>query len=280
MRIVFLGEDSFSAIVLESLINAGHTIAGAFCPEYPNNIYSRLALLCKNKDVPFERIGDISGDDFYTKLQEINPELIVVCHFQKLIKQRIIDLPPKGCINLHPSLLPMYRGMAPQHWPIINGEKKTGITVHYIDNGIDTGDIILQQEIEINPKENVYELQHKFKAIYSVIVKEAIAKIELGDNTVVKQSHLPGSYYGKLKKADCVIDLNGSVIDAYNLIRGVTFPYFGARTGNYIIWKASLNVVTQEGLEPAAQGMIMMNEKLEFIKFHDGILKVDKYEKL
>ena len=165
MKIIFFGEDAFSAIVLDSLIQAGHTIIGAYCPIYDNNIYSRLEMITNKNAIPFKRIKDFSSDVFLNELISKKPDLIVVCHFQKLINHNVITIPKFGCINLHPSLLPKYRGMSPQHWPIINGDKKTGITVHFIDDGVDTGDIIIQQEMEIKSDETVFQLQNRFKIV-------------------------------------------------------------------------------------------------------------------
>lgn len=279
MNIIFFGEDAFSAIVLDSLIKAGHSIIGTYCPIYDNNIYSRLAMITNNNGIPFNRIKDFSSDVFINELISKKPDLIVVCHFQKLIKHNVITIPKFGCINLHPSLLPKYRGMSPQHWPIINGDKKTGITVHFIDDGVDTGDIIIQQEMEIKSDETVFQLQNRFKIVYGSIVRTAIEKIELGTNSFIKQSHLPGSYYGKLKLVHCKIDLNGSYLDAFNLIRGVTFPYFGARLGDYIIWKA-IKIKKKSGWMNELELGIFISENNEgYIKFNDGILKLDKFAK-
>jgi methionyl-tRNA formyltransferase len=279
MRIVFFGEDSFSAIVLESIIKEGYEVKGVFCPKYSNNIFSKLSVVCKSNNLYFERILDVSSDCFFEKLKQLNPQLIVVCHFQKLIQKRIIELPEMGCINLHPSLLPNYRGMSPQHWPIILGDKVTGITVHFIDVGVDTGDIIIQKSVEIEDNETVFHLQTKFKIIYAYIVIEAIKKIVSGSKLFIKQSHLIGSYFGRLKRKDCLINLEGSTAEAYNLIRAVTFPYFGARVYSIIIWKATLMKENLEFLNNSPQGLIFVNEKLEYIKFFDGTLKIDKYER-
>ena len=146
MRIIFFGEDAFSSVVLESLVQEKHDILGVYCPIYDNFIYQRLKYYCEKNNINFDRVSDFSSIEFINSLSKLSIELIVVCHFQKILKKELIALPSLGCINLHPSLLPKYRGMAPQHWPIINGEIETGITVHFIDEGVDTGDIILQKK--------------------------------------------------------------------------------------------------------------------------------------
>ena len=125
----------------------------------------------------------------FKKLPGLSPDLIVTAHFGKVIeKKEIIDIPRLGWLNLHPSLLPYYRGMAPQHWPIINGESETGITAHYMDQTADTGDIILQRKVKIMPDMYVSDLQLEFLKIYKTIVVDAIKLIQQDKYTPTKQS--------------------------------------------------------------------------------------------
>ena len=277
MNLVVFGEDTFSSIVLESLVAKGHSVLGVFCPYYENKIHARLEATCNKFNILFKRINKINSDSFFLELCELKIDLIVICHFQKLISSKIINLPLLGCINLHPSLLPYYRGMSPQHYPIINGESETGITVHYVDEGIDTGDIILQKKIEIHNDDYVSDLQKKMKLIYSTIIVEAIDKIEAKKFNYTVQKHLNGSYFGKLRISDCIIGKNFTCQQAYNLIRAVSFPYFGARYNNLIIWKAIIddNILNDSNIQ---LGEIHSNENGKYLKFVDGYLKLIKYE--
>lgn len=280
MRIVFFGEDAFSVIVLESIIKSGHEVVVAYCPVYDNNIYIRLKDFCERSQIHFERINDFTDNNLIEKIKSFRIDVVVVCHFQKILKKELIELPRYGSINLHPSLLPLYRGMAPQHWPIINGDSETGITVHFIDEGVDTGDIIIQKKLSIGQDTYVFDLQNQMKIIYNTIVKEALEIIESRKGNYFKQSDLNGSYYGRLRKIDCIITENMNIKDAYNLIRGVSFPYFGARVENYIVWKAkiidydkTINFVpTDKKFGVIKSG----NEK--YIRLFDGILKIEKSE--
>lgn len=277
MNLIVFGEDSFTSIVLESLITKGHNILGVFCPFYENKIHARLETTCNKFNISFKRIKKINSDSFIQELRELKIDLIVICHFQKLISSKIFNIPTLGCINLHPSLLPYYRGMSPQHYPIINGESETGITVHFVDDGIDTGDIILQKKIQINNEDYVSDLQKKMKIIYSTIVVEAIDKIETKKNEYIIQKHLEGSYFGKLKISDCIISKNFTCQQAYNLIRAVSFPYFGARYNNLIIWEAIKddNILNDTKIE---LGEIHIKDNATYIKFEDGYLKLIKFE--
>ncbi len=282
MRIAFFGEDAFSLIVLESLVKADHFIVGVYCPAYNNLIYKRLYNYCYSNSISFNRLNDFRDNNLLETLSYADLDLIVVCHFQKILQKELIQIPKRGSINLHPSLLPLYRGMSPQHWPIINGDLETGITIHFIDEEVDTGDIIVQRKLPIGRDVYVHELQNEMKKNYSTIVIEAIDHIQNDTVNLIKQSHLEGSYFGKLKLNQCLLKREMSKFDAYNLVRGVSFPYFGARFDNSIIWKATivdndkiLNFDADENFD-----RIIQHESEAFIKFADGLLKLEKWEKL
>ena len=280
MRIVFLGEDSFSAAVLESFILANHKVLAVICPFYENNVHSRLKLLSDKNIIPFKRVNDINSIEVQKQLKNLNPDLIAVCHFQRILKKNIIRIPKLGCINLHPSLLPNYRGMAPQHWPIINGDQETGITVHFIDEGVDTGNIILQKKIVIDSNMYVSVLQRNMLSVYRTIMKESIDLISKKDFFFIKQNHLVGSYYGRLKESHCIININNGHIEAFNLIRGVSMPYFGAKFGDFRIWKASIadkkmNYQIQQ--EFTTNDIYFESKFGNLIKFADGSLIIEKY---
>jgi len=176
-KIVFLGEDSFSNIVLNSLINKKYNIPLVLSPLYNNLMHKRLELTAKNYGIEYMRNENINSEFIIDKIKKINPDLIITSHFQKLLKKELINIPSIGCINLHPSLLPYYRGMSPQHWPIINGDSKTGITVHFIDEGIDTGKIIIQREIELTENMYVSDLQAIWTIEYQTIMIDALKKV-------------------------------------------------------------------------------------------------------
>lgn len=282
MRIIFFGEDSFSNIILQSLIYSGHNVLLVVSPWYDNLIHKRLENTCFRNQIEYTRIKDLNSIEFIRKLKDMAPEMIVVSHFEKLLKKEIIDIPKLGCINLHPSLLPNYRGMSPQHWPIINGESETGITVHYIDETADTGDIILQKKVEINPDMYVSELQLEFIKTYKTIVVEAIDLIKSNGFIPVKQSSMEGSYYGKLKRHQCQISFNSTCKQVYNLIRGVSKPYFGAYISDIIIWKAHL-ANKYESIELTSydnKGLNYSHKYGYFLKLNDGLIIVDKFEKI
>lgn len=271
MKIVLFGEDSFTAIVLESFIKEKYDVLQVFCPRYNNDIYKRLNFVCNQNNIAFEIIDDFKSESFVGKIKQLQPDVIAICHFQKLISEEIIVIPKLGCLNLHPSLLPDYRGMAPQHWPIINGDKKTAVTVHFVDDGIDTGNIVMQREMEILEDDYVFDLQNRMKKIYEKIFVDAIKIINCKEKHII-QKHLKGSYYGRLKIKDCIIHRNMGVKDVYNLIKGVSFPYYGARFEDHIFWKAQIKDNMSN-----SDIRFEVKDKIGFLYLKDGCLIINKF---
>lgn len=268
LKIVFWGEDAFSCIILRSLADAGHQIGLVVTPYYDNLIYKRLEGVCKLLQVPLLRAKKINSDEVYEAVKQVRPDLCVISHFERLIKEPILSIPKLGFINLHPSLLPNYRGMAPQHWPIINGDKEAGITVHYVDEGTDTGDIIVQRLFPLSEDMYVSDLQKIWMEHYKTIMVEAIDNI-INKRPVTVQRHLEGSYYGKLKEEQCQINIEGSVHEAYNLVRGVSLPYFGARYDNMIIYRAHVAKDVEDNTTDKP-----------VVVFNDGKLIVEQYKEI
>jgi len=274
--IVFMGEDAFSNIVLSSLLKEGYNISLVVSPLYDNNIHKRLENTAVSNGIEYVREKDINSQAVIEKIKKKQPDLLIIAHFEKLIKKDIIAIPRMGCLNLHPSLLPYYRGLAPQHWPIINGEKETGITVHFIDDTADTGNIVLQQKIMLNDQMYVSDLQLIWTKMYQTVMCDAVKKVMNGYRGI-EQNKANGSYYGRLKPDQCKIDANGSVYKAYNLIRGVSMPYHGAfieeNDSCFIIWRAE--VVSKIPLTTI--GKIEIKDQKQYLSFHDGTLLIKKY---
>lgn len=280
LKIVFWGEDAFSNVVLNSLIQAGHDIKMVVSPLYNNLVYKKLEYTCHKYQIPFYRFKDINSREVVDLLNSFEPDICVIAHFQRLIKGELLNIPKKGFINLHPSLLPDYRGMSPQHWPIINGEKESGVTVHYVDSGVDTGDIIIQEKFSLNENDYVSDLQNKWIKIYDHIMIDAINRI-MDNSPVIVQRHLAGRYYGKLRSEECIIKKDITIREAYNLIRGVSMPYQGAQMDNVIIWKAhpvdkEYNDIIHNSEYPV--GVYINSEKGNFLRLKDGVLIIDKYK--
>lgn len=256
-KLVFFGEDSFSDIVLRSLIEAHYDVRLVVVPWFDNVIYKRLELTCRKFGVKFMRVQKINSDEVCQAVRACNPDLGVIVHLSRLIRHDLMMIPAHGYINLHPALLPDYRGETPQHWPLINREKKAGITVHYIDETADTGDIIIQRVFDLNEEMYVSDLQLKWREEYKTIMVEALAAISEGC-PVVHQKNLSGRYYGKLSESDRMIDMSGSVYDAYAKVRALSLPYCGAICGDFIVYRAHVSSLGGGGV-PFKDGSLVLD---------------------
>ena len=198
LNIVLFGIDGYSNIVLTSLVNSRHSVKLVVCHYYDDEAFKQIKATCVSHNIPIMQVKTVNCSEVASKVKEACPDICVIAHFERIIKKDLLEIPPMGFINLHPSLLPYYRGLAPQHWPIINGEKETGITVHYVDEGTDTGDIILQKRISIGEDMYVAELHSIWKELYKTIVIEAIEHI-LSGQPCLSQPKGEGSFYAKMK---------------------------------------------------------------------------------
>lgn len=276
--IVFFGEDSFSTIVYHSLLEAGHRIPLAVSPLYEDIRHKRLENSAVANGTEYLRAKNINSEAIVEKIRYIKPDLICVAHFERIIKSEILQIPRLGCLNLHPSLLPLYRGLSPQHFPIINGEDKTGITIHFINEGIDTGNIVLQKEIALTDKMYVADLQLIWAKMYKTVMCEAVERVLHGEKGIQQTGE--GSYYGRLESAQCRICPEKGIVAAYNLIRGVSMPYQGAfldgENERLIIWRAE--IISDKPL--TAIGKAEKKDGKLYLSFNDGTLLITKELKI
>jgi methionyl-tRNA formyltransferase len=229
MRIVFFGTPSFAVPSLDALIRAGYEVAAVVTqPDKRKGRSSalspppvkELALRMGLKVMQPERIRDLL---FIGALKGIGPELIAVVAYGKIIPPDILKLPRRGCINVHASLLPNYRGAAPIPWAIIRGEEKTGITTMLMDEGLDTGDILLQDEIDIERDDTAETLSKRMAESGAALLIKTLRKMEDGSLKPAPQTGIP-SYAPPLKKGDGRIDWAGTAEDIYNFVRGM-YPW-------------------------------------------------------
>lgn len=279
MKLVVFGEDMYTAAVIESLVKAGHTVSLLVTPESVTSNFKILKEITGRYDIEFLRTGNINSDVVIEKIREVKPGLIISAHLRKILKKEIFSLGAKGAVNIHPSLLPKYRGLSPQHQAIIHGDRETGVTVHMIEDGVDTGDIVLQKKIVIEPGDYVIQLQSKMLAIYKTIVVEAIALLENDSFQPLKQDLAALSYFGPLKKRDREIDLTKTAAETYNLIRAVSLPYKGAFYENYTLWTASS--AGDADLAEKYPDPGLYHEEAEdrlIIRLRDGVLVSEDFE--
>lgn len=279
MKLVVFGEDMYTAAVTESLVKAGHKVSLLVTPDSPAANIKVLGDVTEKNGIEFLKTEDVNSADVAGKISKIKPDLIVSAHLRRILKQEIFSLAAKGAINIHPSLLPKYRGLSPQHQAILHGDSESGVTVHFIEAGVDTGDMILQKKFAIGTEDYILHIQARMLAIYKTIVVEALELLKSDSFRAMKQDHEQVSYFGPLKKADREIDLSRSSKEIYDLIRAVSLPYKGAFYKEYIIWAAGIG--EDKSLVEKYKNVGVYCEEAEdrvIIRLKDGCLVSEDFE--
>ena len=248
MNVVFMGTPDFAVPTLEMLINENHTISAVVTqPDKPKGRGKKESMppvkeVALAHGLPVLQPEKIRGDEaFYNHILSLNPDVIVVVAFGQILPESILNIPKYGCINIHGSLLPKYRGAAPIQWSIINEEPVTGVTIMYMDKGMDTGDMILKKEIVMDETETYASLHDKMKVVGAMALKEAFPMISAGGKERQKQKECEATYAPLIQKSLGEIKWNVSTNSIDALIRGLN-PWPGGYTyykGEVMkIWKA------------------------------------------
>ena len=247
MKIVFMGTPDYAAEALRALIRAGHEITAVVTqPDKPKGrsgepVPSPVKVCASEHGIPVLQPKRIRTPEATEELRKYPADVYVVAAFGQILTQEILDMPPYGCLNIHASLLPKYRGASPIQHVIIEGEEKTGITVMQMDAGIDTGDMLYKKEIPIEAEENYETLHDKLTVLGGEAIVEAIELLEQGKLVPEKQEDSDSCYAPKIAKEMGRIEFSRSAAEIDRLIRGMT-PWPSAYTGyqgkQLKIWKA------------------------------------------
>ena len=235
MRIVFMGTPDFSVGALESIIAAGHTVEAVVTQPDKKKGRGNQVQFTPVKEAALKhgitvyQPVKVRDEEFVKILKDINPEVMVVVAFGQIVSKEILDIPKYGCINIHASLLPKYRGSAPIQWAIINGDDKTGVTTMQMNEGIDTGDILEVSEIKIDRKETGGSLFDKLSEVGAKLIVQTLENVEKGTITPIKQNEDEASHVKMLKKEFGRIDFNKPAVEIERLIRGLN-PWPSAYT--------------------------------------------------
>jgi methionyl-tRNA formyltransferase len=236
MRIVFCGTPSFAVPTLKHLLaQTDFEIVGVITqPDRPRGrgqevSFSPVKEAALAANLAVHQPEKIRATESETLLQKLAPDCVVIIAYGQIIPARLLPIPKLGWINLHASLLPKYRGAAPINWAIVNGETRTGVTTMRIDAGMDTGDMLLQREIEIGAKETAPELAARMSEFGAPLMAETLRGLAAGTITAKPQNHAETSYAPMLKKEDGRIDWKRPAIEIYNRMRGFA-PWPGAYT--------------------------------------------------
>ena len=289
MKIVFMGTPDFAEASLQALIDANYNIEAVVTnPDRPKGrgmkmLYSPVKELAVSKNIPVFQPEKVRNNiEFIEKIKSINPDVICVVAYGKILPKEILEIPKYGCINVHASLLPKYRGAAPIQWAVLNGDQETGITTMYMDIGMDTGDMILTQKVQIGENETTGELWERLSKIGGNLLVETLNQIEKGIAPRIPQE---GEYTmaPMLEKEMSKIDWeNKTAEEIKNLVRGLN-PIMGAYTflnGKKIkFWKVEVvnNIgYDEENIKKIKNGTVLISDQKDgiFIKTKKGILRV------
>ena len=227
MRVVFMGTPGFAVGTLKALLEAGHDVAAVVTqPDKPKGRGKELLMTpvkaeAVKHDIPVfqpERVR--KNEEFLEELKKLAPDVIVVVAFGQILPVSILTLPKYGCVNVHASLLPMYRGAAPLQWVIINGEKVSGVTTMQMDKGLDTGDMLLKEEVAIEPKETYETYHNKLSVVGAQLLIKTLDGLEAGTITPVKQEG-DTCYASMIDKSLGNLDFTRPAVELERLMRGL-----------------------------------------------------------
>ena len=263
MRVVFMGTPDFSVAPLKALLEGGHEILAAVTqPDKPKGRGKNMQMTpvkeeALKRGIPVYQPVKVRDPEFVRVIKELAPDVIVVVAFGQIIPQPILDVPPYGCINIHASLLPKYRGAAPIQWAVIDGEKESGVTTMQMDAGLDTGAILEQEKILLAEDETGGSLFEKLSLLGSRLILSTLKKLEEGSLTPTPQPQEGSSYAGRLNKELGDIDWRKDAVSIERLIRGLN-PWPSAYTrwnGKTLkLWAAK---ALDENVEGAAPGQVV-----------------------
>jgi methionyl-tRNA formyltransferase len=235
MRIIFMGTPEFAVPSLEMLVNEGYEVAAVITqPDKPKGRGNKLAAppvkeYALKNNIKVLQPDKVKTPEFLEELKELKPDLLVTVAYGKILPKSVLDVPVYGCINVHGSLLPKYRGAAPIQWAVINGEAVTGITTMYTDVGMDTGDMLLKSGIKITEDMTAGELHNKLSVLGAQVLKDTLVKLGEGTLERIPQINEESSYVPMMQKETGLINWFKSSKEIHNLVRG-TNPWPGSYT--------------------------------------------------
>lgn len=280
MKIIFMGTPDFSVGTLEALVEAGHEVCLVVTqPDKPKGRgkemqYTPVKEAALKHGIEVYQPRRIREAECVEKLRQYNADIMVVIAFGQIIPKEILEMVPYGCVNVHASLLPKYRGAAPIQWSIIDGEAVTGVTTMQMDEGLDTGDMLLKTEVPITAEETGESLHDKLAKAGAALCVETLAKLQEGSIVPEKQGESPTAYAKMLDKKLGNIDWTKSAVEIERLVRGLNswpsaYTYWNKKVVK--IWKAS---VTDENSNEQVGTVVKVEKDGFYVQTGNGLLKV------
>ncbi len=228
MNLVFMGTPDFAVPALQALLAAGHTVSGVFCqPDRPKGRGHKLTpppvkIEANNHGIPVYQPDSVKTEETLALLHALSPDCIVVVAYGKLLPKSVLELPKYGCVNIHASLLPKYRGAAPIQWAVLKGESVTGVTTMQMDVGMDTGDILLQKEFAVPDTMTSGQLFEALAPLGGELIVETLQRLEAGQLTAIPQDDAAATHAPMLDRSLSELDfVNHSANQLHNQIRGL-----------------------------------------------------------
>ena len=270
MKILFMGTPDFALLSLKALAASDNEIVGVVTqPDKPKGRGYALTpppvkVFANDMGYPVYQPATLRGEEFASLLEELSPDVIVVVAYGKILPKNVLDFPKYGCINVHGSLLPEYRGAAPMQRAIIDGKKQTGITTMYMAEGLDTGDMLLKETVDITDSDNFETIHDKLGECGATLIVRTLEGIENGSVSRIPQNEEGATYAAKILKEDCALSFSRSAREIHDLIRGVSpFPLSFTHTPDGKLLKVVASRIYKEEGELGKAG--------EVISLEDGI---------
>jgi methionyl-tRNA formyltransferase len=281
MKIIFMGTPDFAVGALEAIINAGHEVTAVVTqPDKPKGRSGQMQFPpvkeCAVKyGIPVLQPVKIKTPEAVEELRHYEADIFVVAAFGQILSKEILEMPRLGCVNIHASLLPKYRGAAPINWCIIDGEEKTGVTIMQMNEGLDTGDILTVKEVLIDKKETAETLFDKLSAAGAELIVETLPKLERGEVTPIKQDDAKSSYAKIMHKSLGKVDWSKSAVSIERLVRGLNswpsaYTSFNGKTVK--LW--SCDVVANESGEGEPGTIVNVTKDYFDVSCGEGALRV------
>lgn len=282
MKILFMGTPDFAVPSLEALVAAGHQVVGVFSqPDKPKNRGMKLLptpvkVCAQAHDIPVFQPTKLRDGTALETIRQLAPDLIVVAAYGRILPQEILDAPPLGCINVHSSLLPKYRGSAPIHWAILNGDQETGVTIMHMALALDAGDIIAQKTTPIDPDETVETLHDRLAQLGAELLVETVARIADGTATRTPQEESQVTLAPMLSRALSPMDWTRPARALHDQVRGL-IPWPAAVTElNGTRCKIFATTVLQETTGKAPGSILAADKKGLKVACGEGtVLQID-----
>ena len=227
MRVVFMGTPDIAATCLQAVLDAGVEVVGVYTqPDRPKNRGMKLAFspvkeVALAKGLPVFQPENFREEETVEQLRALQPDVVAVVAYGRILPQKVLDIPTRGCINIHASLLPKYRGSAPYQWAVLNGEKETGVTAMYLCREMDAGDMIDKESTPIGENETAGELLDRLALLGARLLVKTLDRFAAGEVAGIPQDHAAATYAPMLDKTVCPIDWSKTARQVHDHVRGL-----------------------------------------------------------